>query len=77
MLPTSSAPEVVITGGLGTASTIYCAKIDNAIRRHVPSVRIMDQPILQPAGGATLLAIEQTERFVPASVIENLRKPAQ
>ncbi|HEY5912284.1 MAG TPA: BadF/BadG/BcrA/BcrD ATPase family protein [Verrucomicrobiae bacterium] len=73
MLPTSDFPRVVITGGLGTSKTLYRDKIVAEIQKLLPSAEIQD-PLLPPAIGATLLAFEQAGRRVDPSFAERLRQ---
>lgn len=54
-LPTRSAPEVVVTGGLGVAPTIYRELIRKAIVARLPEAQLME-PEFEPAVGAALLA---------------------
>jgi len=58
MLPTSTAPEVVITGGLGSAQTLYREKIVAEIRHRLPAATVVPA-LLSPAVGAALLAMLQ------------------
>ena len=71
-LPTGPAPELVITGGLGTAATIYREQIERAIRAQLPGVQIR-QPLLPPVMGATLLAMEQAGQPVTQELLRNLK----
>jgi N-acetylglucosamine kinase-like BadF-type ATPase len=57
-LPTGPNPEVVVTGGLGTAEGVYRRLIYAAIQRELPEARV-GPPALAPAVGAALLALEQ------------------
>ncbi len=72
-LPTGPYPDVVITGGVGTAKTIYREKIDQAIRRELAMVRI-HEPLLPPALGAALLALIQTGQEVTAQRLAALKR---
>lgn len=74
-LPTGSAPEVVVTGGLGTADRIYRPMIYEAIRRAVPGARV-GPPALAPAVGAALLALEQVGLPVTPDLLHNLKAHA-
>jgi len=49
-LPTSPEPEVVITGGLGTAASCYRPMIEAAITRHLPTARIQNSNWTLPGG---------------------------
>lgn len=75
-LPTGEIPEVVITGGIGTAPTIYRDAIVAAIHRLLPAAEVM-QPILPPAAGAVLLAMELAGQPVSDSFVERLKKFVQ
>jgi glucosamine kinase len=75
MLPTGPHPDLVITGGLGTAATIYRRKIEAAMSRLLPGIRI-HQPLLAPAVGAALLAMEQDGLVVSEELIEKLKRLA-
>lgn len=75
-LPTSAEPAVAITGGLGTADTIYRGKIIAAIRAQVPSARIPDL-FMSPTAGAVMLAFEQVEGRVRPEVLEAIRGSSQ
>jgi N-acetylglucosamine kinase-like BadF-type ATPase len=57
-LPTGPGPEVTITGGLGTADTLYRRKIHAAIVAQLPAA-ILQPPTFPPVVGAVLLAMEQ------------------
>jgi N-acetylglucosamine kinase-like BadF-type ATPase len=71
-LPTGHGPDVVITGGLGTAETLYRTRITTAIHAQLPSAHI-HHPELAPAVGAALLAMEQIGEPVRESLLEQLR----
>ena len=71
-LPTSPEPEMVITGGLGTAPTIYRKKIESAIRAGVPGVRLREA-LLSPVMGAALLALTQAGRPVTDGLVQGLK----
>jgi N-acetylglucosamine kinase-like BadF-type ATPase len=71
-LPTGAAPELVITGGLGTAVTPYLDQIARAIHARLPDVQIR-QPLLPPVMGATLLAMEQAGQPVTEELLRNLK----
>lgn len=71
-LPTGEPPHVVITGGLGTADTIYQTKIRAAIHAQLPSAQV-HQPELPPAVGAALLAIEQAGEPVSVGLLDGLK----
>jgi N-acetylglucosamine kinase-like BadF-type ATPase len=72
MLPTGTKPELVITGGLGTAVTIYRDKIERAVRAQLPEVQIR-QPLLPPVIGAALLAMEQAGQPVTEELVLKLK----
>ena len=76
LLPTAPAPAIIITGGLGTADTIYREMIVGAIRTRLPAVKVQE-PLLPPAIGAALLAMEQVGRKASAALIEELRRFAR
>jgi glucosamine kinase len=71
-LPTGPHPDVVITGGLGTARTRYRLKIEEAIRHDQPCARIWS-PQLAPAVGGALLAMEQAGLPVAGEALESLK----
>jgi N-acetylglucosamine kinase-like BadF-type ATPase len=71
-LPTGDPPQLAITGGLGTARTIYREKLQAAMRREVPGI-VMDELFMSPTAGAVLLAMEQAGAEITAEVLENLR----
>jgi glucosamine kinase len=73
MLPNGGVAQVVITGGLGTASTIYREKILVEILKLLPGAEI-HQPKLPPVVGAALLAIEQAGCALQDNLIERLQK---
>jgi N-acetylglucosamine kinase-like BadF-type ATPase len=73
MLPTGPAPEVVITGGLGTARTIYRERIVQAIHRLLPAAEVVE-PMLAPAIGAALLAMELAGQPAQPSLLERLKR---
>jgi N-acetylglucosamine kinase-like BadF-type ATPase len=73
MLPTGPGPDVVITGGLGTAPTIYREKIVRAIRDQLPSASV-HPPLLAPAIGAALLAMKQVNQAVTADLLRRLER---
>jgi N-acetylglucosamine kinase-like BadF-type ATPase len=74
-LPTSETPEVVITGGLGSAPTLYRELIRGAIRGRLTGVRL-PEPALEPVLGAVLLALGPGDPGVKAAWGENLRATA-
>jgi glucosamine kinase len=71
-LPTSKQPEVVITGGLGTAPSIYRNKLKTAIQHWLPQVQI-NEPAMSPTAGAVMLAIEQAEGKPDHNTVETIR----
>ena len=71
MLPTGKNPDVVITGGLGTAQTLYRSKIVDAIQAQLPSAKI-HHPRFAPAMGAAMLAIEQVGLSICPELIGRL-----
>jgi glucosamine kinase len=71
-LPTGPHPDVVITGGLGTAGTLYRQKLEEALRSQLPTVQV-NPPLLTPALGAALLAMEQTGLPVTPDRLETLK----
>jgi N-acetylglucosamine kinase-like BadF-type ATPase len=73
MLPTGPDPDVVVTGGLGTADTIYREKIATAIRGRLPSVTV-HRPVLAPAIGAALLAMEQIGLTLTPELFERMKR---
>lgn len=74
-LATSETPEVVITGGLGSAPTLYRELIRGAIRGVLPGARL-PEPALEPVLGAVLLALGPGDAGVKAAWGENLRATA-
>ncbi len=72
MLPTGGIPRVVITGGLGTSQSLYREKIVLEILRLLPAAAIQN-PLLPPAAGAVLLALEQAGEPVESGIIERLK----
>ncbi|MBI5384554.1 MAG: hypothetical protein HZA90_07675 [Verrucomicrobia bacterium] len=72
-LPTGPHPDVVITGGLGTAETIYRRKVEEAIRRQLPAV-CLHEPLLPPVMGAALLAMEQDGLPVTVELLNKLKR---
>jgi N-acetylglucosamine kinase-like BadF-type ATPase len=73
MLPTGPGPEVVITGGLGTACSLYRGKIVKAIQERLPAANVQS-PAVAPAMGAALLAMQQVGQPVSVELIENLMR---
>jgi hypothetical protein len=71
-LPTAPVPQVAITGGLGTAKTVYREKLEAAIRRRVPGVHIPDL-FMSPTAGAVLLAMEQAGVSMTPEMLNNLK----
>jgi N-acetylglucosamine kinase-like BadF-type ATPase len=71
-LPTGPAPDIVITGGLGTAKGLYRGKLETAIHAQLPSA-VIHKPLLAPAIGAALLAMEQAGTPAGAELVERLR----
>ena len=67
-LPTSDEPEVVITGGLGTADSPYRPMIHAAILRLLP-MAIIVEPELDASAGAVILAIQQTNSAADLSAL--------
>lgn len=70
-LPTGSPPQVVITGGLGTAPTLYRRLILEAIAGEIPRVQLPDAEF-EPVLGATLIALEQAGVTVDRAVLQTL-----
>jgi glucosamine kinase len=73
MLPTAPAPSVVITGGLGTAETLYREKIVTAIQSQLPTARI-HQPRFAPAIGAAMLAMQQAGHSISPDLCAQLER---
>jgi glucosamine kinase len=73
MLPTGPGPDVVITGGLGTAETIYRQKIVAKIQRLLPTAHV-HRPILPPAIGAVMLAMEQAGHTLSEDTLARLKR---
>jgi len=72
-LPTSPEPEIVITGGLGTADACYRPMIEAAITRHLPTARIQKLE-MDAARGAVLLAISQSGGEVNEDIVTQLKE---
>jgi N-acetylglucosamine kinase-like BadF-type ATPase len=73
MLRTGTAPDVVLTGGLGTAQSLYRRKIVEAIHQRLPSA-VVHESILPPAAGAALLALQQFGQAVSSEFIQKLKR---
>jgi N-acetylglucosamine kinase-like BadF-type ATPase len=73
MLQTGPLPDVVITGGLGTAEGPYRVRLESAIHALLPSA-VVHEPILSPALGAALLAVEETGCSVSTTFLERLKQ---
>ncbi|MGI8905917.1 MAG: N-acetylglucosamine kinase [Candidatus Sumerlaeaceae bacterium] len=71
-LPTGPGPDLAITGGLGTARTIYREKLEAALRRELPTI-LISELFMSPTAGAVLLAMEQGGVQTTAEVLSNLR----
>lgn len=71
-LPTAPQPSVVVTGGLGTAPTLYRTRVRDAIAREVPGVRL-PEAALEPVLGAVLLALEQDGIVITPELTARLR----
>lgn len=71
-LATSDQPEVVVTGGLGTAPTLYRDMIRQEIERRLPEARVREME-LEPVCGAALLALAAAGLPGTPSRIEHLR----
>lgn len=67
-LPTAAEPEIVITGGLGTADSPYRPMIRAAIHRLLPTARVVE-PELDAAAGAAIIAITQHNSAANAAAI--------
>lgn len=72
-LPTAPRPEVVVTGGLGTAPTLYREMIREAIFRVQPDARWCDAE-LDPVTGAALLALDLGGVGTSPEVVSRLRE---
>jgi N-acetylglucosamine kinase-like BadF-type ATPase len=72
-LPTGPHPDVVITGGLGNAETLYRNQILEAIQERLPSACI-HRPLLAPVVGAVMLALEAAGCALNRERLENLEK---
>jgi N-acetylglucosamine kinase-like BadF-type ATPase len=72
LLPTGRSPQVVITGGLGSAKTIYRERIVAETMNRLPAAEI-HEPKLPPALGAALLAMEQAGHPNPNQLLEKLK----
>jgi N-acetylglucosamine kinase-like BadF-type ATPase len=72
-LPTGPGPDVVVTGGLGTAKSVYREKIVAAVLEQLPAATI-HQPILAPAIGAALLAMQQVGQPVTADLLKRMER---
>jgi N-acetylglucosamine kinase-like BadF-type ATPase len=71
-LPTRPGPELAITGGLGTARTLYRQKLEAALRQLLPGVRI-NELYMSPTAGAVMLAMQQAGVEITENVLSNLR----
>jgi N-acetylglucosamine kinase-like BadF-type ATPase len=71
-LPTGPGPEVVITGGLGTAPTAYQDLIRSAILAQLPEARL-HLPLLPAVVGAAMLAMEQAGVALTSDRLQKLR----
>ncbi len=71
-LPTGTGPEVVVTGGLGTAAGMYRRMIYAAIERELPQARV-GPPALAPVAGAVLLAMERAGVVPTPACLAHLR----
>lgn len=71
-LPTGPLPEVVLTGGLGVAKSLYRQKIKSAILAKLPTARICS-PLLAPVIGAALLAMEQAGLALSPALLDRLK----
>lgn len=71
MLPTGPGPDVVITGGVGSAATPYRGVLEGAIRRRVAGARIRPAR-LSPVAGAVLLAMRSVDLRVSEDWIRNV-----
>ncbi|MCC7373095.1 MAG: hypothetical protein IT581_00455 [Verrucomicrobiales bacterium] len=71
-LATADRPEVVVTGGLGTAPTLYREMIKQEIERRLPEARVREME-LEPVCGAALLAMNAAQLETTASRIDHLR----
>jgi glucosamine kinase len=72
-LPTAPQPEVVITGGLGTAPTHYRTLLRQAIAVRVPGARVLPEAEFEPVLGAALLALSQAGIELAPERIRHLR----
>lgn len=72
MLPTADEPEIVITGGLGSAETCYRTMIWTAIKRLLPAAKLTEAE-MSPETGAVMLAIEQDSGSLTPQIIKNLK----
>lgn len=72
-LPTSATPEVVITGGLGTAPTCYRTLLRVAITTRVAGARVLEQAEFEPVEGAALLALSQAGVALTPELLGRLR----
>ena len=70
-LPTGDPPQVVITGGLGTARTLYQTLIRVAIARSIPGM-LIPRAEFEPVVGAVLLAMQEAGVEMTPEVLDNL-----
>lgn len=70
-LPTGTGPDLAITGGLGTADTIYRTKLEAALRHRLPSI-VLNELYMSPAAGAVMLAMEQAGIEITPEILGQL-----
>lgn len=75
-LPTGPTPYVAITGGLGTANTLYRVMLEYAIRERVPGVHIAEL-YMSPTAGAVMLAMQQAGGAITPAILSNLQETSQ
>src|SRR5690606_21192930 len=74
-LPTADSPEIVITGGLGTANSTYRSLITSAIGRQLPNATITPAE-MDAAAGAVMLALQQHTGTVAPEIVLALKGTA-
>lgn len=71
-LRTGHGPDLAITGGLGTAHTIYRSKLEAALRLCLPDI-VINELYMSPTAGAVMLAMQQAGVEITFEILENLR----
>jgi N-acetylglucosamine kinase-like BadF-type ATPase len=74
-LHTADSPEIVITGGLGTADSTYRSLITSAITRQLPDATVRPAE-MDAAAGAAMLALQQHTGTVAPEIVLALKGSA-